>query len=155
MKSEYKTFQLYTYKTFLPAIQTTEFRDAAASQSLASSATTSPHLEAMYQRLKREDAAVRSQDRNAIMAESWYLSHSLGAQWDPWNSRRTSMTAALELAAASDSIDSTQSPTTTMAMTPGTWSGHPTSMEYMSIMASVQLQGTSRPMIVTRKQKAV
>lgn len=45
MKFEYKTFQLYTYKTFLPAIQTTEFRSAAASQSLASaSATTHPHL---------------------------------------------------------------------------------------------------------------
>jgi hypothetical protein len=66
-----------------------------------------PHPEARHQRLKRDEAAVRSQDRNAIIAEIWYLSHSLGGHCDPWNSRRTSMTAALELAAASESIDRT------------------------------------------------
>ena len=57
--------------------------------------------------MKRDEAAVRPQEKNAIIAESWYLSHSLGGHCDPWNSRRTSMTAALELAAASESIDRT------------------------------------------------
>lgn len=109
----------------------------------------------MSQRLKREEAAVRNQDKKAIIADSWYLSHSLAVHWDPWNWRRTSMTAALELAAASERMDSTQSPTTTMAMTPGTRSGQPTNMEYTSIITSVQLQGITNPMIVTRKQKAV
>ena len=57
--------------------------------------------------MKREEAAVRAQEKNAIIAESWYLSQSLGGHCDPWNSSRTSMTAALELAAASESIDRT------------------------------------------------
>lgn len=38
-----------------------------------------------------------------------------------------------------------------MTMTPGTRRGHPTNTEYTSIMASVQLQGMTSPMIVTRK----
>ena len=65
------------------------------------------HLEATNQRLKSDEAAVRTHAKNAIVADSWYLSQNLGAQWDPWNWSSTSMTAALELAAASDRIDST------------------------------------------------
>jgi len=106
------------------------------------------------QKLKIAEAAVRNQDKNAIM-DSWYLPQNLGEHWDPWNWRRRSITAALEQAAANDRIDRTQSPTTTMTMTPGTRRGHPTKTEYTSIMASVQLQGMTRPMIVIRKQKAV
>ena len=42
-----------------------------------------------------------------------------------------------------------------MTMTPGTRRGHPTKTEYTSIMASVQLQGMTRPMIVIRKLSVV
>jgi hypothetical protein len=42
-----------------------------------------------------------------------------------------------------------------MTMTPGTRRGHPTKTEYTSIMASVQLHGMTRPMIVTRKLSVV
>ena len=68
--------------------------------------TSSYHREAMNQRLKIAEAAMRNQDKNAIMADSWYLPQNLGEQWAPWNWRRRSITAALEHAAANETIDS-------------------------------------------------
>ena len=65
------------------------------------------HREATNQKLKIAEAAVRNQDKNAIMADSWYLPQNLGEHWDPWNWRRRSITAALEQAAANDRIDRT------------------------------------------------
>jgi hypothetical protein len=68
--------------------------------------TSSYHREAINQRLKMAEAAMRNHDKNAIMADSWYLPQNLGEQWDPWNWRRRSITAALEQAAANETIDS-------------------------------------------------
>lgn len=48
---------------------------------------------------------MRSQDKNAIMADSWYLPQNVGELWDPWSWRRRSITAALEQAAANETID--------------------------------------------------
>jgi hypothetical protein len=63
------------------------------------------HREATNQRLKVAEAAMRSQDKNAIMADSWYLPQNVGELWDPWSWRRRSITAALEQAAANETID--------------------------------------------------
>src|SRR5688572_20225439 len=65
------------------------------------------HREATNQKLKIAEAAVRNQDKNAIMTDNWYLPQNLGEHWDPWNWRRRSITAALEQAAANESTDST------------------------------------------------
>lgn len=65
------------------------------------------HRDATNQKLKIAEAAVRNQDKKAIMADNWYLPQNLGEHWDPWNCRRRSITAALEQAAANERIDST------------------------------------------------
>jgi hypothetical protein len=35
--------------------------------------------------LKSAEAAVRNQDKNAIIEDNWYIPQNLGEQWDPWN----------------------------------------------------------------------
>ncbi len=48
-----------------------------------------------------------NQDKNAIIADSWYPPQNLGDQCDPWNWRRMWITAALGQAAANETIYST------------------------------------------------
>jgi hypothetical protein len=56
--------------------------------------------------LKREEDAVRNQDKNAMAADSWYLPQTPGEQY-PFPRRRRDTTLAVEQAAASDSKDRT------------------------------------------------
>ena len=62
--------------------------------------------EARDQRLKREEEAVRNQDKNAIAADSWYLPQTPGGQY-PFAERRRVTTLAVAQAAPNDSKDRT------------------------------------------------
>jgi hypothetical protein len=60
--------------------------------------------DARNQKLRSAERAVRNQDKNTIIADSWYLPQNLGDQCDPWNWRRMWITAALGQAAANETI---------------------------------------------------
>lgn len=113
--------------------------------------------EATNHRLKRDEAAVRNQDTKAIAADSWYRPQNLGGLYAPSKWTRRSTTLALAQAAASDNIAKTctkvhrrkhivsinskpsavcrcklihtQSPMTTITITPGRRKGHPMKIE--------------------------
>lgn len=61
--------------------------------------------EGRSQRLKREEANDRNQDRKAIAADNWYLLHNVTGQYELPASCRISVTLAVELAAANDRND--------------------------------------------------
>lgn len=63
--------------------------------------------EGRSQRLKRAEANDRNQDKNAVAAENWYLLHNLGEQNGGPASSKTSVTLAVEQAAASERNDRT------------------------------------------------
>lgn len=112
------------------------------------------YREGRSQRLKREEAKDRNQDKKVIAAESWYLLHILERQKFV-ELISTSVTLAVEHAAASDRNESTQSPTTMTDITPGWRDGRLKNTEYPSTRANVKLHGTTKPIIVTKKQKEV
>lgn len=95
------------------------------------------------------------QDKKAIAADSWYLLHSPPQNEGPASVSMKSATLAVEEAAASDRNDSTQSPTTMINIIPTWWVIGLTKTANASTMASVKLHGITKPLIVTKKQKAV
>lgn len=107
--------------------------------------------------LSRKDASERNQDSKAIAAESGYLAQKGQYEGYPPSSGviSTCATLAVDVAAASDSSDNTQSPTTTSVMILTWRDGNFTNTQYASTNESVVLQGITKPITVTRKQKAV
>ena len=65
------------------------------------------YREGKSQKLKRQEAVERNQDKKAIAAENWYRPHNFARQgYSPASSRR-SVTLAVEHAAASERYDKT------------------------------------------------
>lgn len=112
-------------------------------------------MEAKSQRLKRDEANDKNQDKNAIAADNWYRPHIFALQNEPPETINRSVTPADEQDAANDKKHSTQSPITTIDIIPGWREGRLTNTENASTIANVRLQGITKPMIVTKKQKAV
>lgn len=77
------------------------------------------YKEGSNQRLKRDEANERNHVMKAIAADILYLLQNFGGQYGPSAWSRTSTTLAVEHAAASVRIDSTQSPTTMISSIPG------------------------------------
>lgn len=69
---------MYTYMKFkaMPIKISTK-------QNIAETRSNSDYQEATSHRLKRDEAAVRNQDKKAIAADSWYRPQNLAGQQDP------------------------------------------------------------------------
>lgn len=106
------------------------------------------YKEGRSQRLKRDEANERNQEKKAIAADNWYLLHGFAAQ--PSAASRTVVTLAVEDAAASRRYDKTKSPTMMTNNILG-WRGkHFMKTEYASTTISVMLHGITKPMTVTK-----
>jgi len=65
------------------------------------------HKDGSNQRLKRDEAIDRNQDKKAMAADIWYLLQNFGGQKDPSEWSRRSTTLAVEHAAANVRVDKT------------------------------------------------
>lgn len=65
------------------------------------------YKEGRSQKLNKQEASDRNQDKKAIAADNWYLLHNFAGQKFAPASSRTSVTLAVEQAAASERYDKT------------------------------------------------